>query len=62
MPFAIHEDLTETIQAGVKEGVWTRTQFNAYGTPVVPVRKTQLSGEDKPRVGVCGDYSVTANP
>ena len=62
VPFAIQEDLYQSIQAGIKRGVWVRTQFNDYGTPVVPVRKTVLPGENKPRVRVCGDYSVTINP
>ena len=62
VPFAIQEDSTEAIKAGVRKGVWTRTQFNAYGMLVVPVRKARLSGENKPRVRVCGDYSVTVNP
>ena len=57
VPFAIQEDLTEAIQAGVRKGVWVRTHFNEYGTPVVPVRKARLPGESKPKVRVCGDYS-----
>lgn len=35
--------------------------FNAYGTSEVPIRKTMLSGQVKPKLRVCGDYSVTVN-
>ena len=37
------------------------TQFNDYGTPVVPVRKNKLPGQKSSRIRVCGDYSVTVN-
>ena len=37
------------------------TQFNDYGTPVVPVRKTKLPGQESAGIRVCGDYSVTVN-
>ena len=38
------------------------TQFNDYGTPVVPVRKNKLPGQESAGIRVCGDYSVTVNP
>ena len=48
VPFAIQEDLCQAYDAGIARGVWLPTQFNDYGTPVVPMR-------------VCGDYSVSVN-
>ena len=47
VPFAIQEDLNQAYDAGIKRGVWKPTQFNAYGTPVVPIRKATLSGKTK---------------
>ena len=35
--------------------------FNSYGTPVVPIRKSPLPGQAKASIRVCGDYSVTVN-
>ena len=46
----------------IKRGVWEPTNFNAYGTPVVPIRKALLPGQKKVKLRVCGDYSVTVNP
>ena len=62
VPFAIQEHLNHAIDAGIKRGVWEKTNFNAYGTPVVPVRKALLPGQNKAKIRVCGDYSVTINP
>ena len=62
VPFAIQEDLTQAYDAGIKRGVWKPTNFNAYGTPVVPIRKALLPGQTKAKLRVCGDYSVTVNP
>ena len=62
LPFAIQDDLARAYDAGFARGVWTPTQFNDCGTPVVPIRKPPLPGDDKPRLRVCGDYSVTVNP
>eukprot|EP00731_Ephydatia_muelleri_P000962 Em0001g962a len=36
VPFAIQEDLCQACDAGIARGVWLPTQFNDYGTPVVP--------------------------
>ena len=60
VPFALQEDLTEMYEAGIKRGVWQRTQFNEYGTPVVPIRKPASPGK-KAALRVCGDYSFTVN-
>ena len=62
VPFAIQEDLIQAYDAGIKRGVWEPTNFNAYGTPVVPIRKALLPGQKKAKLRVCGDYSVTVNP
>ena len=40
---------------------WELTDFNSYGTPVVPIRKSPLPGQAKASIRVCGDYSVTVN-
>ena len=61
VPFAIQEDLAQAYEAGIRNGVWKRTQFCPYGTPVVPLHKTMLPGQKKPKLRVCGDYSVTIN-
>ena len=62
VPFAIMEDLAASYQQGIDRGVWTRTQFNEWGTPVVPIRKALLPGQSKAKLRVCGDYSVSVNP
>ena len=61
VPFAIQQDLARAYETGISGGIWTPTPFNDWGTPVVPVRKSPLSGNNKPRLRVCGDYSVTVN-
>ena len=48
--------LPSLYNAGIAKGVWQPTQFNEYGTPVVPFGKTCLPGQP-----VCGVYSVTVN-
>ena len=62
VPFTIQEDLNHAIDAGIKCGVWEKTNFNAYDTPVVPVRKALQPGQNKAKIRVCGDYSMTINP
>jgi transposase InsO family protein len=62
VPFAIQEDLAKAYDEGIKKGVWKPVQFCDYGTPVVPVRKAHTPGKEKPKLRVCGDYSVTVNP
>ena len=61
VPFSILQDLNEAYEAGSKRGVWELTDFNSYGTPVVPIRKSPLPGQAKASIRVCGDYSVTVN-
>ena len=43
------------------KGIWTPVQFCEWGTPVVPVRKSNPDGK-KAKLRVCGDYSVSVNP
>jgi len=59
VPYAIKENLAQAYDAGIAKGVWEPLQFNAYGTPVVPIRKTHLPRQQKQQLRVCGDYSVT---
>ena len=61
VPFSIMQDLNEAYELGIKRGVWEKVDFNSYGTPVVPIRKTLLPGQEKSGIRVCGDYSVTVN-
>ena len=46
---------------GIAKGVWKPVQFNAHGTPVVPIRKPGHSNQSKTKIRVCSDYSVTVN-
>ncbi|XP_014671627.1 PREDICTED: uncharacterized protein K02A2.6-like [Priapulus caudatus] len=62
VPYAIQEDLTQAYDAGIRRGVWKPAQFNDSGTPVVLIRKVGPPGEQKPKLRVCGDYSVMVNP
>ena len=61
VPFAIQEDLVDAYEAGIKHGVWKRTEFNDEGTPVVPIQKTALPGQTKRKIRIFGDYSVSIN-
>ena len=45
VPFSILQDLNEAYEAGIKRGVWELTDFNSYGTPVVPIRKSPLNSQ-----------------
>ena len=46
---------------GIAKGVWKPVQFNAHGTPVVPIRKPGHSNQSKTKIRACEDYSVTVN-
>ncbi|XP_045117643.1 uncharacterized protein K02A2.6-like [Portunus trituberculatus] len=59
VPFAVLEDLNTAYDAGIRKGVWIPTQLNESGTPVVPVVKTTSPGQQRKKLWVCGDYSVT---
>ena len=61
VPFALRDDLAKGYEEGITKGVWKPVQFNDYGTPVVPIRKPQTSGNLKPKLRICGDYSVGIN-
>ncbi|KAK3769244.1 hypothetical protein RRG08_005190 [Elysia crispata] len=60
VPITVQEDLESALQAGINRGIWEPTQFNAFGTTVVPIRKRTSQGQSSLRV--CSDYSVTVNP
>ena len=62
VPYAMLEDLNMAYKAGIKKGVWGPTTFCEYGTPVVPIKKVLLPGQNKAKIRRCGDYSVTVNP
>ena len=59
--FAMLEDLSHALDAGITKGIWTPTQFRDWGTPVILVRKTPRR-DGITLIRVCGDYSVTVNP
>ena len=61
VPFAMFEDLSHALDAGITKGIWTPTQFCDWGTPMVPVRKAPRP-DGTASIRVCGDYSVTVNP
>ncbi|KAK8393133.1 hypothetical protein O3P69_013280 [Scylla paramamosain] len=61
VPFAILEDLNHAYDAGIKTGVWVPAQFNKYGTPVVPIMKKRMSGQQGTKLRMCGNNSVTVN-
>lgn len=61
VPFAIQNDLTQAIDAGIVKGVWEKVNFSEYGTPVVPVKKRSVGVNGRPVIRVCGDYSATVN-
>ena len=61
VPLALLDDLNQAYEAGIKRGIWIPTQFNEYGTPVVPIRKTLVPGQQRAKLRVCGDYSATVN-
>lgn len=61
VPFALRDDLAKGYEEGIAKGVWKPVQFNEYGTPVVPIRKAPTSGNLKPKLRICGDYSVGIN-
>ena len=48
-------------EEGIAKDVWKPVQFNEYGTQVVPIRKAHTSGSLKPKLRICGDYSVGIN-
>ena len=61
VPFALRDDLAKGYEEGIAKGVWKPVQFNEYGTPVVPIRKAHTEGQPKPKLRICGDYSVGIN-
>ena len=60
--FAVHEELNNACDSGIKKGVLKETHFSLYCTPEVPIRKNVSGDSKKLKIRVCGDYSVTENP
>ena len=58
VPFAVQEDLNQAYDPGIAKGIWEPTNFNEYGTLIVPVRKQSLPIQPTSLVRGCGDYSV----
>ncbi|XP_055910393.1 uncharacterized protein K02A2.6-like [Eupeodes corollae] len=56
MPFAFKTDVDQEIERLVKEGVLLKIQNSEWGTPLVPVLKSNG------KIRVCADYKVTVNP
>ena len=50
IPYAILEGLHFAYYEGIRKGIWIPTQFNDYGTLVVPVQKALLPGQHKSRL------------
>ena len=50
VPYAMLDDLNAAYDAGIEKGIWVPTQFNDYGTPVVPVWKALLPGQTRPKL------------
>ena len=61
VPFAILEDVNQALDTGIQKGVWIPTDFNDYGTPIVPVMKKSVP-KSRIQLRICGDYSNTVNP
>ena len=61
VPFGLHDDLVKGYEEGIAKGVWKPVQFDEHETPVVPIRKVHTSGSLKPKLWICGDYSVSIN-
>ena len=59
--FAILDDLNQAYDADIAKGIWKPSQFNAFGTPVVPICKKVLPGQPNGKIRVCGDYLATIN-
>ena len=53
-PLAILEDLNDAYEERIRKGVWKPTDFNAYGTLIVPVRKAIHPGQKRPKSGSVG--------
>jgi len=62
VPFSMEDDLEKAYEEGTRKGIWEPTKFNDSGTPVVPVKKVPLPGQEERKIRVCGGYSATVNP
>ncbi|XP_064637881.1 uncharacterized protein K02A2.6-like [Lineus longissimus] len=55
VPYAILEDVKESILKEEREGILERVEYSDWAAPIVPVRKPDGS------IRVCGDFKVTIN-
>lgn len=56
LPIALKEKVETEIDRLVNQGVLVPVEFSEWGTPIVPVLKSDGS------VRICGDYKATVNP
>ena len=56
LPYAIKDKVEEQLQSMCKEGILRKIEDSPWGTPVVPVRKSDG------QIRICGDYKSTLNP
>ena len=61
VPYLMLEDHTQTYKNEIKKGICSPTQFSDYETPVVPVRKTLQPCQQRAKLRVYSEYSVTVN-
>ena len=61
VPYLMLEDHTQTYEKEIKKGIYSPMQFSDYRTPVVPVRKALQPCQQKAKLRVCSEYSVTVN-
>ena len=56
VPLALLNDLNKAYEAGIKKGIWVLTQFNEYGTHMVPIRKAPAPGQKRAKLCVYRNY------
>lgn len=54
--YALREAVSYALDEGVSKGIWSPTQYNDSGTPIVPIRKSTTG-----KIRICGDYSTWIN-
>ncbi|KII71825.1 Retrovirus-related Pol polyprotein from transposon 17.6 [Thelohanellus kitauei] len=55
--FSLMERIDVALDEVVQNGIWEEVHFNKWGTPIVPLVKSE-----KASFRICGDYSVKVNP
>ena len=51
VPLAVLEDLNDAYEEGIRKGVWTTTDFNAYGTPWFQCKRQSVQYIKRPGSG-----------